>query len=159
MMKLTIKIMIPFVLGMVTFAFGAFVFKTFLFTTKPTQDRIIDDWGQICLEHDVDGITLTISPKGCFSSTCTQVRQQVGTAVIDVQNRSIFVDARFVLLKTTRFPPPCAKDCFGGGRIRFNLSNLVPNDYTLWFSNQKIGEVSVFSGRTTPRQCFTNPLE
>ena len=159
MMKFRCRAMIWFGLGMLTFALGAFIFNSFFPLLRPEQGGIIDDWGEICVYQDVDGINLTISPKGCTSSTCTQIDQQVGIMVVDLQDRKISVDARFVLLETSRFPLPCTENCLGGERIRFVLSNLIPNDYMLWFGDQRVGEMSIFSGRSTPRQCFTNPQE
>ena len=159
MMKFKFRAMIWFALGMLTFALGVFIVNSFLLPTRPEQDGIIEDWGEICIYQDVDGINLTISPKGCYSSTCTRIKQQVGTAVIDLQNQEIILDARFILLRVSRFPLPCTEDCQGGGRIQFVLSNFIPNDYMLWFGDQMVGEMSIFSGRSTPRQCFTNPQE
>ena len=157
MMKFNVKTIIVFVLGMLTFALGAFIVNTFFLPTRPEEGGIIEDWEQICLWQDMDGIYLSVSPKGCYSTTCTQIKQQVGTATLDLQNQEIHLNARFVLLETSRFPLPCAQNCLGGGSVQFKLDQLIPNDYTLWFLDQKVGEVNIFSGRTTPRQCFKNP--
>jgi hypothetical protein len=141
---------------MLTFALAAFIVTIFWPITRPEKDGIVEDWEQICLWQDVDGINLTVSPRGCYSTTCTQIKQQTGTAVIDLQEQEIHLDTRFVLLETSRFPLPCTENCSGGGRVQFKFDQLVPNDYTLWFSEQKVGEAHIFSGRTTPRQCFEN---
>ena len=158
-MKFKFRAMIWFALGMLAFALGAFIVTTFFLPTGPEQGGIIQDWGEICIWQDVGGITLTISPRGCYSSTCTQIKQQTGSAVIDLQNQKIILNARFVLVETSRFPLRCTGDCFGGGRVQFSFTQLIPNDYTLWYVDQEVGLVNIFSGRTTPRQCFTNPLE
>lgn len=159
MSKLDTKSIIIFILGMVTFAIGALLVNIFIHVERPQESSIIEDWEQICLWQDVDGIYLSISPQGCYSSSCTQIKQQVGTAMLDLQNEEIFLDAHFVLLETTRFPLPCTDNCSGGGRVQFKFDQLVPNDYTLWFRDQKVGKVNIFSGKTTPRQCFNKPLE
>jgi len=159
MKRLKRKNILFFVLGMLTFALAAFIVKTFLLPVRPEKSGIIEDWEQICLWQDVDGIYLAVSPKGCYSTSCTLIKQQAGTATLDLQNQEIHLDTRFLLLETTRFPLPCAENCFGGGHVQFNFDQLTPNDYTLWFSEQKVGDVHIFSGRTTPRQCFENSLE
>jgi hypothetical protein len=156
MKYLKLKNALVFALGMLTFALAAFIFNTFLFPARPEKAGIIEDWEQICLWQDADGINLAISPKGCYSTSCTQIKQQAGTALLDLQNQEIHLETRFLLLETSRFPLPCAENCAGGGRVQFKFDQLTPNDYTLWFSGQKVGEVHVFSGRTTPRQCFEN---
>ena len=151
--------MLIFVLGMLTFALAAFIVNTYWLTERPKKNGIVENWKQICLWQDVDGIYLSVSPRGCYSTTCTQIKQQTGTATVDLQDQEIHLDARFVLLETSRFPLPCAENCSGGGRVQFTLDQLIPNEYTLWFSKQKVGEVHIFSGRTTPRQCFENQPE
>lgn len=144
---------------MITFAAASFIVKPFLKPEKPVQDGNIEDWGQICFWPDIDGLYASVSPKGCYSTSCTRPKLQTGTAIVDVQNRKIQLEARFVLQETSRFPLPCTKDCYGGGRIQFKFDQLIPNDYTLWFSEERVGEIHIFSGRTTPRQCFENQPE
>ena len=159
MKHLRCKNILTFVMGMLAFALAAFIIKTFLFPARPEKSGIVEDWEQICLWQDVDGINLTVSPKGCYSTSCTLIKQQGGTAILDLQNQEIHLDSRFFLLETSRFPLPCAENCFGGGHIQFKFDQLIPNDYTLWFAGQKVGEVHVFSGSTTPRQCFENEAQ
>ena len=159
MSRIQLKNLFIFVLGMLTFGVGSFVTKTFLFYERPDKNGIVENWEEICLWQDNDGITLSISPKGCYSSSCTQIKQQVGTATIDLQEQEIHLSARSVLREVSRFPLPCIDNCLGGGSILINLANLIPNDYTIWFMDQKVGEVMVFSGKPTPRQCFENPIE
>lgn len=154
-----LKNIFVFGLGMLTFALAAFIVNNFWLTARPEKNGIVEDWEQICLWQDADGIYLSVSPRGCYSTTCTQIKQQIGTAMLDLQNQEIHLDTRFVLLETSRFPLPCTENCSGGGRVQFKVDQLIPNDYKLWFSEQKIGEVHVFSGRTTPRQCFENSSE
>ena len=153
MSKLRLKYILVFILGMLTFAAGSWIFSTFIFVERPNNEGIIEDWDEICFRQDPDGIYVTISPKGCYSTTCTSPKLQTSTAVVDLQNQKIQLDARFVLVKTSRFPLPCADNCLGGN-LQFKLDNLLPNDYEVTFSNEKVGEVKIFSGRTTPRQCF-----
>lgn len=142
-----------FILGMLTFAVGSWLLSTFIFVERPVKNGVIEDWDQICFRQDQDGIYVTISPKGCYSTSCTSPKLQASTAVIDLQNQKIQLDARFVLVKTSRFPLPCAENCLGGD-VQFKLDQLIPNDYEVWFRQDKVGEVKIFSGRPTPLQCF-----
>jgi hypothetical protein len=147
-----------FILGMITFALGSFIVTTFWKPEKPVQDGIIEDWGQICFWPDVDGLYASISPKGCYSTTCTSPKLQSGTAIVDVQNRKIQLEAHFVLVKTSRFPLPCTDNCNGGGTVQFKLEPLLPENYEVWFKNEQVGKLMIFSGRPTPRQCYENTL-
>jgi hypothetical protein len=153
MSKFGVKQIIIFILGMLTFAIGSWIISTFIFVERPYREGIIEDWDQICLWQDQDGIYVAISPKGCFSTTCTHPKLQASTAIVDLQNQKIQLDARFVLVKTSRFPLPCADNCLGGN-VQFKLNNLIPNDYEVLFGDEKVGEVNIFSGRPTPKQCF-----
>ena len=154
-----LKNILFFGLGMLTLTLAAFIVNIFWVTARPEKNGIVEDWEQICLWQEPDGIYLSISPRGCYSTTCTQIKQQTGTATLDLQNQEIHLVTRFVLQETSRFPLPCTENCSGGGRIQFKVDQLIPNDYMLWFLEQKIGEVHIFSGRTTPRQCFENLSE
>ena len=142
-----------FFLGMLTFAIGSWFLSTFIFVERPVKNGVIEDWDQICLRQDRDGIYVTISPQGCYSTSCTNPKLQASTAVVDLQNQKIQLDASFVLVKTTRFPLPCIENCLGGN-VQFKLDQLIPNDYEVWFRQDKVGDVKIFSGRPTPRQCF-----
>ena len=142
-----------FILGMLTFAVGYFILTTFIFVERPDQSGIIEDWDQICFWQDRDGIYVMISPKGCYSTSCTSPKLQTSTAIVDLQNQEIKLDGRFVIAKTSRFPLPCAENCLGGN-VQFKLDQLIPNDYEVWFRDEKVGDLNVFSGRPTPRQCF-----
>lgn len=153
MARLKGRTIIVFILGMLTFAIGSWFLSTFIFVERPVKDGIIEDWDQICFRQDQDGITVAISPQGCYSTSCTSAKLQTSSAVIDLQNQKIQLDARFVLVKTSRFPLPCIENCLGGN-VQFKLDRLVPNDYEVWFRGVKVGQVKIFSGRPTPRQCF-----
>jgi hypothetical protein len=142
-----------FILGMLTFAIGSWFLSTFIFVERPAKGSIIEDWDQICFRQDPDGIYTTISPQGCYSSSCTRTQLQTSSAVIDLQNQEIHLDAGFVLGKTSRFPLPCTENCLGGN-VQVKLDRLVPNDYEVWFRENKVGEIKIFSGRPTPKQCF-----
>jgi hypothetical protein len=154
-----VKNIFVFILGMLTFAVGYFLVTTFLIVDQPTQQGIIEDWGQICFWQQADGLYSSVAPKGCYSSSCTLPKLQAGSAIVDLQNNRIQFETRFVLAKTSRFPLPCTEDCSGGGTVQFKLDNLIPNDYEVWFKGDKIGDLMIFSGRPTPRQCFENTLE
>lgn len=148
-----------FILGMLTFAVGSFIVTTFFIVERPVRDGIIEDWGRICFWPDQDGLYAAVSPKGCYSFSCTRPKLQVGTAILDLQNDKIQIETRFVLAKTSRFPLPCTEDCSGGGTIQFKLNHLIPHDYEVWFRDERVGDLKIFSGRPTPRQCFENTPE
>lgn len=158
MFKFRISQITGFILGMLTFAVGFWLLSTFIFVERPVKNGMIDDWDQICLWQDQDGIYVAISPQGCYSTSCISPKLQTSTAVVDLQNQIIQLDARFVLVKTSRLPLPCAENCLGGN-VQFKLDRLVPNDYEVWFRGDKVGEVKIFSGRPTPKQCFEKDRE
>ena len=153
MARLKGRNIIAFILGMLTFAIGSWFFSIFILVERPVKNGIIEDWDQICFRQDQDGITVAISPQGCYSTSCTRAKLQTSSAVIDLQNQKIQLDARFVLVKSSRFPLPCIENCLGGN-VQFKLGRLVPNDYEVWFRGVKVGQVKIFSGRPTPQQCF-----
>ena len=148
-----VKSIFVFILGMLTFAVGYFILTTFIFVKRPDQSGIIEDWDQICFWQDREGIYVMISPKGCYSTSCTSTKLQTSTAIVDLQNRKIQLDARFVLANTSRFPLPCVENCLGGN-VQFKLDQLIPNDYEVWFRDERVGDLKILSGRPTPRQCF-----
>ena len=153
MSKLRASHAFVFILGMLTFAIGSWLLSTFIFVERPVKDGIIEDWDQICFWQDQDGIYATISPMGCYSTSCTNIKLQTSTAIVDLENQEIQLDARFVLVETSRFPLPCIENCVGGD-LQFKLDQLIPNDYQVWFRKDKVGEIKIFSGRPTSRQCF-----
>jgi hypothetical protein len=148
-----------FILGMLTFAVGNFIVTAYILVERPTPDGIVEDWGRICFWLEEGVMYTAVSPKGCYSTTCTAPKLQAGTAVLDLQNNTIHLETRFVLAKTPRFPLPCAENCGGGGAVQFKLGQLIPNEYGVWFRDQRVGNLQVFSGRPTPRQCFDNESE
>lgn len=153
MFKFRISQIIVFILGMLTFAVGSWFLSTFVFVQRPVKIGLIDDWDQICLWQDQGGIFVAISPRGCYSTSCTSPKLQTSTAIVDLQNQTIQLGAHFVLNATSRFPLPCIENC-AGGDVQFRLDPLIPNDYQILFRGDKVGEVSIFSGRPTPKQCF-----
>ncbi len=159
MKHLRLKNILVFILGMLTFAIGSFIVNSFFLVERPVKDGIIEDWEQICFWPDESGIYTTVSPKGCYSTSCTRPKLQAGTAIVDVQDNKIQLEARFVLVEASRFPLPCIENCSGGGNVQFILGDLIPNDYEVWFRDEKVGELMIFSGRPTPRQCFENNPE
>jgi hypothetical protein len=157
MKKISWKNILVFFLGMLVFAVGSFFVRTFIFVRRPSPPvGIIEDWKQICFWPDAGGVYAAVSPKGCFSSTCTRPTYQMGTAIVDVKDYKIQLETRFVLVETSRFPLPCIDNCAGGGTVQFNLGPLIPNDYEVWFRDEKVGKLAVYSGRVTPRQCITS---
>lgn len=153
MARLKGKNILVFILGMLTFAIGSWFLSTFIFFERPAKDSIVEDWDQICFWQDKDSTYIAISPKGCYSTSCTSAKLQTSTAIVDLQNQKIQLDSRFVLVKTSRFPLPCTENCLGGN-VQFKLDLLVPNDYEVWFKDEKVGNLRIFSGRPTPKQCF-----
>jgi hypothetical protein len=145
-------------LGMLIFAVGSFIVSTFIIVERPEKDGLIEDWEQICFWSDLGGIYASVSPKGCYSTSCTIPKQQAGTAIVDVQQYKIQLETSFVLVETSRFPLPCIENCAGGGTLQFHLGDLIPNDYAVWFRDSEIGRLMIYSGRPTPRQCMENNL-
>lgn len=154
--RLKEKNILLFILGMMTFAIGSYIVTTFFTMERPLRDGMIEDWEQICIWSDVDGQHVAVSPKGCYSTSCTRPKLQTGTAIVDIQNQKIQIETRFVLVKASRFPLPCTDNCNGGGTVQFRLDPLVPNDYAVWYGEEKVGDLMIFSGKPTPRQCFEN---
>lgn len=148
-----------FILGMLTFAVGWFIISTFMIVERPSPEGMIEDWGQICFWAHEGDMYATVSPKGCYSPTCTRPTLQEGTAVLDKKEYIIELETRFVIAETSRFPLPCVEDCAGGGQVNFNLGALIPNAYEVRFRDEKVGQMQVYSGRPTPRQCFENATE
>ena len=153
------KSILVFFLGMLTFAVGWFIVSTFIFVERPSPEGIVEDWGQICFWAHEGDMYATVSPQGCYSPTCTRPTLEVGTAVVHRGDYRIELETRFVIVETSRFLLPCVEDCAGGGQVNFNLGALIPNVYQVWFRDEKVGEMNVYSGRPTPRQCFENPAQ
>lgn len=151
------RTILVFILGMFTFALSYFIYTIFINPKRPTMEGIIENWGEICFWYDdVGSIIAAVSPEGCYSTTCTLPIQQVGSAVVNEQNFTIHLETRFVLKETSRFPLPCIENCEGGGTVSFVLGGLSVGDYEVRFRDEKVGELMIFSGRPTPRQCFKN---
>ena len=150
------KSILVFSLGMVTFAVGWFIVSTFIIVERPSRDGIIEGWEQICFWSHESGTYAAVSPQGCYSTSCTWPKLQAGTAIVDRQDNRIELETRFILEETSRFPLPCIENCAGGGTVQFNLGDLIPNNYEVRFRDEKVGELIVYSGRPTPRQCFEN---
>lgn len=146
------------ILGMLIFAVGSFIVSTFIFVERPVKDGFIEDWEQICFWSDQGGIYASVSPKGCYSTSCTIPKLKTGTAIVDVQQYKIQLDTSFVLVETSRFPLPCIENCAGGGTVQFHIGDLTPNDYAVWFRDDEVGRLMIYSGRPTPRQCMENNL-
>jgi hypothetical protein len=125
---------------------------------RPTQASIVEDYGSICFWYDERGsMQASISPLGCYSPTCTRQVSQTGSAVIDQDQYQIHLESSFVLAETSRFLLPCIENCSGGGTVNFDLGELQVGKYEVWFRDEMAGELNVFSGLPTPRQCLENP--
>lgn len=155
MKPLNHKTIIVFALGMLTFAIVAVLYSIFVNVRRPEPGIIIENRGQICFRlDDVGDMIASVSPEGCFSTSCTRQVQTVGKATINKRDFELRLETRFVLAETSRFPLPCIDNCFGGGTIDFNLGMLDVGDYSIWLGDENIGNLMVFSGLPTPRQCL-----
>jgi hypothetical protein len=99
----------------------------------------------------------SVSPKGCYSTTCTRQVSQTGSAVLDQDSFQIHIDSRFILAETSRWPLLCMENCSGGGTVNFELGQMNVGQYQVWYGDEIVGEFNVYSGLPTPRQCFENP--
>jgi hypothetical protein len=151
------KSILIFILGMLAFALGWGLLTIFGGLRRPEPQGIVEDWGSICFSlNEFGGMNAAVSPLGCYSSTCTRPVLQAGTSVLDKDKYEIHIETRFVLAGASRFPLPCTEDCFGGGTLHFELGQLDVGDYEVWFKDQKVGDLMIFSGLPTPDQCFEN---
>lgn len=151
------RTVVVFILGMFTFALSYFIYTIFINPKRPTMNGVVENWGTICFWYDdVGNIQASVSPEGCYSTTCTRPIQQVGSAIVHEQDFIIDLESRFVLEETSRFPLPCIENCAGGGTVSFVLGELAVGDYEVRFRDEIVGELMIFSGRPTPRQCFEN---
>jgi hypothetical protein len=148
------KHIVVFILGMMAYAVGSFLISSFILMDRPEKSGTIEDWEQICFRVEKGNVYASVSPKGCYSTSCTRPRFQTGTAIVNQEE--IRLETTFALSKNSRFPLPCVDNCAGGGSVQFNLGSLTPNEYTVWFRNDEVGHLKVFSGRSTPSQCFNN---
>ena len=143
---------------MLTLAVIYFLFNVLGGFRRPTPQWIVEDFDSICFWYDDQGsMQASVSPKGCYSTTCTRQLSQVVSAVIDQDSFQIRLDARFVLGETSRFPLPCSENCSVGGTVIFDLGPLQVGQYEVFYGDELAGELNVFSGLPTPRQCIENP--
>jgi hypothetical protein len=87
------------------------------------------DVGQLCVEPTQSGQTahFTVTPKGCFSSSCTLV-VHAGCAVQD-NGPSLQLDA-LICLGASPTTGPCTPDCSGGGHASCDSGPLAAGNYT-----------------------------
>jgi hypothetical protein len=146
-----------FLLGMFTLAIGYLVLVVFGGIRKPTPMEVVEDYGMICFwSGDQGHLQASVSPKGCFSPTCTRAISQSGSAVVDEQRYEIHFVTSFSLVKTSRFLLPCVENCSGAGLIQLDLGELPVGQYDILFRDERIGELNIYSGLPTPRQCIEN---
>jgi len=154
------KYILMFVLGMLTVIIGYILFSVFQGFSRPTPMGIVEDYGSICFWYDDQGsIRALVSPLGCYSTTCTRPVSQVGSAVLDQDQYQIHIESSFVLAEDSRFPLPCTENCSGGGTVNFDLGELQVGEYEVLFRGEEVGNLNVYSGRPTPRQCIENSTE
>jgi hypothetical protein len=152
------KYVLMFILGMITLAFGYLLITIFGGIRRPTPPIVVEDYKEMCFWYDDQGsMQVSITPLGCFSPTCTRPISQSGTALVDQDQYRIRLDAGFILAETSRFPLPCVESCSGGGLVQLNLGELQVGQYEVRYRNELAGELNVFSGLPTPRQCLTSP--
>ena len=149
------KHVIVFMLGMLTFAIFMLVYSLFGKARRPEPLLVVENHGEICFQVDDHGdMIASVSPEGCFSTSCTRQVQTTGKVMVDRRDFEIRFETRFMLAETSRFPFPCIENCMGGGTIDFNLGVLEVGDHLLWLGDVSLGKLKVFSGLPTPRQCF-----
>ncbi len=154
------KYVLMFGSGMLTISIGYILFSVFQGFSRPTPTGIFEDFGSICFWYDDQGrMQAEVSPLGCYSTTCTRQVSKSGSAVVDQDQYQIFIDARFVVADTSRFQLPCTENCSGGGTVHFDLGQLQVGQYEVWYGDDIAGELNVYSGLPTPRQCIENPVE
>jgi hypothetical protein len=154
------KYILVFALGMLTLTGGYLLLSVFGGLRRPTPLGTIEDYGSICFWYDDQGsMQASVSPKGCYSTTCTRQVSQAGSAVINQDQFHISFKSRFVLAETTRFLLPCTENCAGGGTVHFDLGPLQVGQYEVFYGDKFAGELNVFSGLPTPRQCIRNTKE
>ena len=154
------KYVLMFVLGMLTISIGYILFSVFQGFSRPTPTGIVEEFGSICFRYDDQGrMQAEVSPLGCYSTTCTRPVLQAGSAVLDQDQFQIHIESKFVLADASRFPLPCTENCSGGGTINFDLGELQVGQYEVWYGDDIAGELNVYSGLPTPRQCIENPAE
>ena len=154
------KYILVFVLGMLTLASGYLLLSVFGGLRRPTSLGTNEDYEEICFWYDDQGsMQASVSPKGCYSTTCTRRVSQAGSTVINQDQFQISIKSRFVLAETSRFPLPCTENCSGGGTVHFDLGSLQVGQYEVFYGDEIAGELNVFSGLPTPRQCINNTKE
>lgn len=149
------KYLLVFFLGMFVLILGYILTTIFGGFRRPTQSGIIEDYQAICFWYDdVGSMQASVSPSGCYSTTCTRQVSKEGSVVVDQDNFRISIDTQFVLADTSRFPLPCTDNCSGGGTVNFDIGALQVGQYEVWYADEKAGELRIYSGFPTPRQCF-----
>jgi hypothetical protein len=149
------KSILFFALGMLTLGVIIVLYSVFFNVKTPEPGMTVENRGEICFRVDENGdMIASISPEGCFSTTCTRQVQKVGKVTIDHRDFELRFETRFVMAETSRFPLPCIDNCSGGGMIDFNLGMLEVGDYLVWHGEERVGKLMVFSGLPTPQQCF-----
>jgi hypothetical protein len=152
------KYILVFILGMLTLVIGYLLLSVFGGFRRPSPAGIVEDYGSICFWYDDQGsMQASVSPKGCYSTTCTRQVSQTGSAVLDQDSFQIHIDSRFILAETSRWPLLCMENCSGGGTVNFELGQMNVGQYQVWYGDEIVGEFNVYSGLPTPRQCFENP--
>ena len=158
MRQVRLKYILVFFLGMFILILGYSLITIFGGFRRPTPSGIIEDYQEICFWYDdLGSMQASVSPQGCYSTTCTRQVSREGSALVDQDEFRISIDARFVLAEASRFPLPCTDNCSGGGTVNFNLGQLRVGQYQIWFDDGFVGEINVYSGLPTPRQCIDNP--
>jgi hypothetical protein len=151
------KYVLVFILGMLTLVIGYLLLSVFGGFRRPSPAGIVEDYGSICFWYDDQGsMQASVSPKGCYSTTCTRQVSQTGSGMLDQDSFQIHIDSRFALAETSRWPLPCTENCSGGGTVNFELGPLKVGQYQVWFGDELAGEFNVYSGLPTPRQCIEN---
>ena len=118
-------------------------------TRTPRQPLLVIDAGEVCFYafNEVSRVLAgEFKPRGCYSSSCTQVLEQDVRASVDDGSRTLRFKSRFVLLDTTVTTPeaiPCTADCDGGGRIPFLIGGVTGEKYSVLLGEESLGELTV----------------
>jgi hypothetical protein len=106
---------------------------------------VIENEGQICFLRCKPCLDLQAEfrPRGCFSSSCTEVQEHSVTGRVDAVSSVIQVDARFVVLTKAGSYPRCTEDCGGAGSATVHFGEVREGTYSVWLGREKVGELVV----------------
>ncbi len=122
----------------------------------PSGALVIENEGKVCFEiyENSTEIQASLLPKGCYSSSCTSIVQQVGNMSVDQDRYRLQFQSRFVVNRTA-LERRCTADCGGGGSITFRSGMVEKGMYTVWLGRTRVGELILpFTISSEQTQCF-----